>query len=152
MDSGNQQRKGDLYLLVPCPLLIREQFRFRERSNSGLENKEKEDLSFKEVDLFFLAQLHISLHHSYGGYGSPVVKELDHGRHVMSWSPVPLKTRHVGERCTLNQSRAQTSSRWSSVIVRRGEYQLRCRLRHLTMVQNYEVRRQKSSCSVTVRR
>ncbi|GFT25423.1 hypothetical protein TNCV_182491 [Trichonephila clavipes] len=31
---------------------------------------------------------------------------------VMSWSPVPLKTRHVGKRGTLNLSRAETSSRW----------------------------------------
>ncbi|GFW13409.1 hypothetical protein TNCV_1879111 [Trichonephila clavipes] len=45
-------------------------------------------------------------------YGSPVVKVLDHCRHVVSSSPVPLKTRRVGKRCTLNMSRAQTSSRW----------------------------------------
>ncbi|GFV48205.1 hypothetical protein TNCV_2345061 [Trichonephila clavipes] len=31
---------------------------------------------------------------------------------VTSSSPVPLKTRRVGERCTLNLSRAQTTSRW----------------------------------------
>ncbi|GFS75578.1 hypothetical protein TNCV_3425231 [Trichonephila clavipes] len=41
---------------------------------------------------------------------SPVVKVSDHGRHVMSSSPVLLKTRRVRERCTLNLSRAQTSS------------------------------------------
>ncbi|GFV53426.1 hypothetical protein TNCV_2205621 [Trichonephila clavipes] len=29
---------------------------------------------------------------------------------VTSSSPVPLKTRRVGQRCTLNQSRAETSS------------------------------------------
>ncbi|GFU16876.1 uncharacterized protein TNCV_1709291 [Trichonephila clavipes] len=62
-------------------------------------------------------------------------------------SPVPLKTRRVGQRCTLNLSRAETSSRWSGVVVRRGGCQLRCRPRHLTMVQNYVVRRQKPSCS-----
>ncbi|GFV15391.1 uncharacterized protein TNCV_4834181 [Trichonephila clavipes] len=56
---------------------------------------------------------------------------------VTSSSPVPLKTRRVGERCTLNLSRAQTSSCWSSVVVKRG--QLKYRPRHLTMVQNYEV-------------
>ncbi|GFS96347.1 hypothetical protein TNCV_16911 [Trichonephila clavipes] len=33
---------------------------------------------------------------------------------VMS-SPVPLKTRRVGQRCTLNLSRAQTFSRWHGV-------------------------------------
>ncbi|GFU49234.1 hypothetical protein TNCV_2675251 [Trichonephila clavipes] len=31
---------------------------------------------------------------------------------VTSSRPVPLKTRRVGQRCTLNLSRAETSSRW----------------------------------------
>ncbi|GFW31096.1 hypothetical protein TNCV_2576781 [Trichonephila clavipes] len=53
--------------------------------------------------------------------GSPVVKVSDHGRHVMSSSPVPLKTRRVGQRCTLKLSRAQTSSCWWGVVVRRGD-------------------------------
>ncbi|GFT28180.1 uncharacterized protein TNCV_645471 [Trichonephila clavipes] len=52
--------------------------------------------------------------------GSPVVKVSNHGRHVMSSIPVPLKTRRVGQRCTLNLSRAETSSRWCGVVVRRG--------------------------------
>ncbi|GFW37833.1 uncharacterized protein TNCV_4630381 [Trichonephila clavipes] len=39
---------------------------------------------------------------------------------VTSSSPVPLKTRRVGQRCTLNLSRAETSSRWCGVVVRRG--------------------------------
>ncbi|GFU89000.1 uncharacterized protein TNCV_2894481 [Trichonephila clavipes] len=64
-----------------------------------------------------------------------------------SSSAVPLKTRRVGQRCTLNLSRAETSSRWCGVVVRKRGYQLRCRPRHLTMVLNYVVRRQKSSCS-----
>ncbi|GFY28038.1 uncharacterized protein TNCV_4563901 [Trichonephila clavipes] len=55
---------------------------------------------------------------------------------VTSSSPVPIKTRRVGQRCTLNLSRAETSSRWCGVVVRRGWCQLRCRPRHLTMVQN----------------
>ncbi|GFS85807.1 uncharacterized protein TNCV_2973501 [Trichonephila clavipes] len=38
----------------------------------------------------------------------------------MSSSPVPLKTRRVGQRCTLNLSRAEMSSRWCGVVVRRG--------------------------------
>ncbi|GFV13331.1 uncharacterized protein TNCV_4182011 [Trichonephila clavipes] len=38
---------------------------------------------------------------------------------VTSSRPVPLKTRRVGQRCTLNQSRAETSSRWCGVVVRR---------------------------------
>ncbi|GFV03614.1 uncharacterized protein TNCV_1024331 [Trichonephila clavipes] len=54
------------------------------------------------------------------GCGSPVVKVSNHGRHVMSSIQVPLKTRRVGQRCTLNLSRAETSSRWCGVVVRRG--------------------------------
>ncbi|GFT62364.1 TATA-binding protein-associated factor 172 [Trichonephila clavipes] len=50
------------------------------------------------------------------GCGSPVVKVSNHGRHVMSSIPVPLKTRRVGQRCTLNLSRAETSSRWCGVV------------------------------------
>ncbi|GFY34249.1 hypothetical protein TNCV_2505521 [Trichonephila clavipes] len=46
------------------------------------------------------------------GCGSPVIKVSDHDRHVMSSSPVPLNTHRVGQRCTLNLSRAKTSSRW----------------------------------------
>ncbi|GFX74825.1 uncharacterized protein TNCV_636521 [Trichonephila clavipes] len=60
---------------------------------------------------------------------------------VASSSPVPLKTRHVGEGCTLNLSRAQTSSCWSDEVVKRD--QLKYRPCHLTMVQNYEVRLRK---------
>ncbi|GFY16744.1 putative DD41D transposase [Trichonephila clavipes] len=36
---------------------------------------------------------------------------------VTSLSPVPLKTRRVWKRCTLNLSRAQTSSRWRDNLV-----------------------------------
>ncbi|GFY24663.1 DDE_3 domain-containing protein [Trichonephila clavipes] len=39
---------------------------------------------------------------------------------VTGSSPVPLKTRRVGQRCTLNLSRAETSSRWCGVVVKRG--------------------------------
>ncbi|GFW96966.1 integrase catalytic domain-containing protein [Trichonephila clavipes] len=39
---------------------------------------------------------------------------------VTSLSPVPLKTRLVGQRCTLNLSRAETTSRWCGVVVRRA--------------------------------
>ncbi|GFV82096.1 uncharacterized protein TNCV_2789941 [Trichonephila clavipes] len=66
---------------------------------------------------------------------------------VMSSSPVPLKTHRVGQRCTLNLSRAETSSRWRDVVVKRRRCQLRCRPHHLTMVQNYGVHRRKPSCS-----
>ncbi|GFX93222.1 hypothetical protein TNCV_4761011 [Trichonephila clavipes] len=41
---------------------------------------------------------------------------------VTSSSPVLLKTRHVGERCTLNLSRAQSTSCWSGVVVKRGQF------------------------------
>ncbi|GFU57139.1 uncharacterized protein TNCV_1780022 [Trichonephila clavipes] len=37
-----------------------------------------------------------------------------------SSSPVPLKTRRIGQRCTLNLSRAETSYHWCGVVVRRG--------------------------------
>ncbi|GFT28725.1 hypothetical protein TNCV_3584611 [Trichonephila clavipes] len=33
---------------------------------------------------------------------------------------------------------AQMSTHWCGVEVRRGEYQLKCRPRHLIMAQNYE--------------
>ncbi|GFU59140.1 uncharacterized protein TNCV_4078961 [Trichonephila clavipes] len=66
---------------------------------------------------------------------------------VTSSSPVPPKTHRVVQRCTLNLSRAETSSRWWGLVVRRRVCQLNCRPRHLTMVQNYVVRRQKPSCS-----
>ncbi|GFX50681.1 uncharacterized protein TNCV_2722671 [Trichonephila clavipes] len=79
------------------------------------------------------------------GRGSLVVKASDRGWLVTSSSPEPMKTRRVGERCTLNLSRAQTSSRWCGVVVRRWGCQLRCHPRHLTMVQNDEVRLQKPS-------
>ncbi|GFX04488.1 uncharacterized protein TNCV_900181 [Trichonephila clavipes] len=36
------------------------------------------------------------------------------------FEPVPLKTRRVGQPCTLNLSRAETSSHWCGVVVRRG--------------------------------
>ncbi|GFY00455.1 uncharacterized protein TNCV_1664941 [Trichonephila clavipes] len=39
---------------------------------------------------------------------------------VTSSSPMPLKTCRVEQGCTLNLSRAEMSSRWCGVIVRRG--------------------------------
>ncbi|GFU73128.1 hypothetical protein TNCV_1354191 [Trichonephila clavipes] len=55
------------------------------------------------------------------GCVSPVIKVWDHGRHVMSSSPVPLKTRREGTRCTLNLPRAETSSRWCGVVRKKIE-------------------------------
>ncbi|GFW17628.1 hypothetical protein TNCV_2651851 [Trichonephila clavipes] len=59
----------------------------------------------------------IDIHHqhlsqNFYGRGSLVVKASDHGWRVMSSSPVLLKIRRVGQRCTLNLSRAETSSLW----------------------------------------
>ncbi|GFV04591.1 uncharacterized protein TNCV_294681 [Trichonephila clavipes] len=60
---------------------------------------------------------------SYGPRGVAVVAEWYRYRAVAvivtSSSPVPLKTRRVGQRCTFNLSRAETSSRWCGVVVRR---------------------------------
>ncbi|GFU37322.1 hypothetical protein TNCV_4273101 [Trichonephila clavipes] len=39
----------------------------------------------------------------------------------MNSSLVPLKILRIEERCTLNLSRAQTSTRWSGVVVRRRD-------------------------------
>ncbi|GFU31737.1 hypothetical protein TNCV_1176141 [Trichonephila clavipes] len=54
----------------------------------------------------------------------------------------------------VNPSRAKTSSHWCGVVVRRGGCQFRCRPRHLTMVQNYVVRRQNprvaEQCNVNI--
>ncbi|GFV88618.1 hypothetical protein TNCV_1244281 [Trichonephila clavipes] len=50
---------------------------------------------------------------------SLLVKLSDRDWLVTSSSPELLKTRLVGERCTLNLSRAQTSSRWCDVVVSR---------------------------------
>ncbi|GFX65652.1 uncharacterized protein TNCV_4093461 [Trichonephila clavipes] len=54
------------------------------------------------------------------GHGSRVVKVSDRGWRVMSSSRVPLKARRVGERCTLNLTRAQMSFHWCGVVARRG--------------------------------
>ncbi|GFU06785.1 uncharacterized protein TNCV_4353441 [Trichonephila clavipes] len=61
----------------------------------------------------------------------------------MSLSPVPLKIRRVGHRCALNLSRAETSSRWCGLVVRRGGASSGVVHVTLTMAQNYVVRRQK---------
>ncbi|GFW81235.1 uncharacterized protein TNCV_375841 [Trichonephila clavipes] len=69
------------------------------------------------------------------GCGSPVVKVSDHGRHVMSSSPVPLKTRRVGQRCTLNLSRAETSSRWfgTTLLVKESVCTCLCHVRSVSL-------------------
>ncbi|GFX03846.1 hypothetical protein TNCV_2114181 [Trichonephila clavipes] len=68
----------------------------------------------------------------------------------MSSSLVPLKIRSVRQRYTLNLSRAQMSSRWCGVGVKRGqvrESQHKCRPHHLPMIQKFEVRHKKPSSS-----
>ncbi|GFY21501.1 uncharacterized protein TNCV_1166491 [Trichonephila clavipes] len=104
-----------------------------------------EPAGYRSRFLAGLVRLRLRVRPRPSGRGSVVVKV--RGRHVTTSNPVPLKTRRVGERCTLNLSRAQTSTRWCGVIVRRGACQLRCRPRYLTMVQNDEVHRQKPLCS-----
>ncbi|GFS83975.1 uncharacterized protein TNCV_2363871 [Trichonephila clavipes] len=66
--------------------------------------------TFFKRNIAFRTALCVLLLHR--GCGSPVVKVSDYDRHVMSTSPVPLKTRRVRKRCTLHLPRAQTSSRW----------------------------------------
>ncbi|GFU92286.1 hypothetical protein TNCV_1338671 [Trichonephila clavipes] len=53
---------------------------------------------------------------------------------------VPLKTRRVEVPLLVKSVEAQTSSRLCGVELRRECWQLRFRLRHLTEVQNYDVR------------
>ncbi|GFV44971.1 uncharacterized protein TNCV_615611 [Trichonephila clavipes] len=74
----------------------------------------------EEEQLIWNFSLFKLLHHAFWGCGSLVVKVSEHGRRVMSSSPVPLKTRCVGQRCTLNLSRAEASSHWCGVVVKRG--------------------------------
>ncbi|GFS79498.1 transposable element Tc3 transposase [Trichonephila clavipes] len=77
-------------------------------------------------DIVFSDEYRFCLQHHDGGcdHDSLVVKVSDLGWHVTSSSPVPLKTCRVGERCTLNLSRARTSSRWCGVVVWRGDADL----------------------------
>ncbi|GFW57608.1 uncharacterized protein TNCV_2925271 [Trichonephila clavipes] len=56
-----------------------------------------------------------------GSRGNLVVKISDRGWYITNLNPVPLKTRHVEETCMLNLSRAQTSSLWCGVVVRRRD-------------------------------
>ncbi|GFV08433.1 uncharacterized protein TNCV_328671 [Trichonephila clavipes] len=71
-----------------------------------------------------VAILEIDRNSAKKGRDSLVVKVSDRGWNAMSSNLVQLKIRRVGERCALNLSRAQTSSRWCGVKVKRGGYQL----------------------------
>ncbi|GFX03161.1 uncharacterized protein TNCV_1700462 [Trichonephila clavipes] len=86
---------------------------------SALASSEKSSVALSSL-LNFLRALAMVL---WPGY--QVVKVSNHGWHVSSSSPVPQKkTRRVGQRYTLNLSRAEMSSRWCGVVVREG-----CQLR-----------------------
>ncbi|GFU50786.1 NGFI-A-binding protein 1 [Trichonephila clavipes] len=82
----------------------------------------REILSIQTLRSFFILYNCLTIRNvrAISGRGSRVVKVSDRGWLVTSSSPVPLKTRRVGQRCTLNLSRAETSSRWCGVVVRRG--------------------------------
>ncbi|GFV61592.1 uncharacterized protein TNCV_931971 [Trichonephila clavipes] len=94
------------------------------RINVESQYRKQISLNSNETNLLPQNFQHYNFKHAFPtielGCGSPVVKASNHGRHVMRSIPVPLKTRRVGQRCTLNLSRAETSSRWCGVVVRRG--------------------------------
>ncbi|GFT37017.1 uncharacterized protein TNCV_175361 [Trichonephila clavipes] len=54
------------------------------------------------------------------GRGSRVVLASDRGWLCHEFEPSTTKDPRVGQRCTLNLSRSETSSRWCGVVVRRG--------------------------------
>ncbi|GFV62130.1 uncharacterized protein TNCV_4109331 [Trichonephila clavipes] len=74
--------------------------------------------------LSFINNEPLLIHFNFDGYFVAAVAEWYRYQtvacHVTSSSPVPPKTRRVEKRCTLNLSRAETSSRWCGVVVRRG--------------------------------
>ncbi|GFU15585.1 hypothetical protein TNCV_1170871 [Trichonephila clavipes] len=70
------------------------------------EEDEREPMPTSDIKVFLKKWVDVR---AMKGCGSPVVKVSNHGRHVMSSIQVPLKTRRVGQRCTLNLSRAETS-------------------------------------------
>ncbi|GFW62726.1 hypothetical protein TNCV_2624891 [Trichonephila clavipes] len=79
-------------------------------------------------------------------HGSRVVEISDVAHLVTSSSSVPLKTHRVG--AAMHVKSGESSKRPPvGVVVMRRVFQLRCRPRHLTMAQNYVVRRQTPSCS-----
>ncbi|GFT40608.1 uncharacterized protein TNCV_3007841 [Trichonephila clavipes] len=75
-----------------------------------------------------------------------VLKASDRGWLCHEFEPSTTKDPPCRAAMHAKSVESETSSRWCGVVVRRG-CQLRCRPRHLTMVQNYVVRRQKPSCS-----
>ncbi|GFV68224.1 hypothetical protein TNCV_1875061 [Trichonephila clavipes] len=98
------------------------------------------------TDLACIAALHDSIKSNRYRYAVPFELSSNRGSLVVkitdSWPAChefeSLKTRCVEERCTENLPRSETSSNGCGVVVRRVRFQLRCRPRHLTMVQNYK--------------
>ncbi|GFW91517.1 hypothetical protein TNCV_3376801 [Trichonephila clavipes] len=95
---------------------------FKVHLNSTAENR-SEDVRYFTLNS---AELQVKVRgkvisHRSNGRASLVVKVSDSDRLVTSSSPVPPKTRREEERCTLNLSRAQTSTRRWGVVVRRGD-------------------------------
>ncbi|GFS96240.1 transposon Tf2-9 polyprotein [Trichonephila clavipes] len=80
-----------------------------------------------------------------GGRGIRVVKVSGRGWPCHEFDPSTTKDPPC--RAVMHVKSVESSNVRYGVIVWRRECQLRCRPRHLTMVQNYEVRRQKPSCS-----
>ncbi|GBL81362.1 hypothetical protein AVEN_165496-1, partial [Araneus ventricosus] len=75
------------------------------------------------------------------GRSGLVVGSRPRDRRVAFRNPIPLKIRRVwGLLHAKSYGSVQTSSRWCGAEVWRGGCQLGCRPRHLTAVQNYEVR------------
>ncbi|GFW37343.1 hypothetical protein TNCV_4498341 [Trichonephila clavipes] len=68
----------------------------------------------------------------------------DGPRHLELWPSVEKDAQDAAARLI---SRYSKFYRWRGVEVQRKRCRLRCRPRHLTVVQNDVVRRQKSSCS-----
>ncbi|GBL83592.1 hypothetical protein AVEN_196420-1 [Araneus ventricosus] len=70
-----------------------------------------------------------------------VIRSRPWNRKFRIQNPIPLKSRRVlGLLHTKLSIRGQTTSRWCGAVVWRGGCKFRCRPRHLTVVQNYEVR------------
>ncbi|GFV59796.1 hypothetical protein TNCV_956951 [Trichonephila clavipes] len=72
----------------------------------------------------------------------PKKRSWTRGQRVTSSSLIPLKTHRVERLMYVKSVVAQASYLQCSVEVKRGGCQLRCRPRHLTKIQNYEVYRQ----------
>ncbi|GFT10410.1 hypothetical protein TNCV_3190911 [Trichonephila clavipes] len=80
----------------------------------------KETMKFREEIHALMAQQQNQRRRNFMCRGSRVDKVSDRGWPCHEFEPSITKDRRVGEGCTLNLSRAQTSCRWRCVAVRRG--------------------------------